>query len=119
MSAIVDKPRPGKPSKLTQEQIKLLNDSIEKSPKLSNLETDAWSTNLIRNFIAKQFKQRYSMFGTRKLLKRLGFSLQKPRPIHHLGNKSEQENFKKNFDEQSKFSNEKVTKYSIWTKQHS
>jgi len=119
ISAIKDKPKPGRPSKLSKKQIKDLINNIENSPKKFNLETDCWSTSLIRKHINQEFKQKYTMFGVRKLLKKLGFSLQKPRPIHYLGNKTEQEKFKKNFHELSDVSKIKDTNAFFWMKHHS
>lgn len=118
LSFIKDKPKSGRPFKLNESNLKLLKKIIEKSPKEQNLDTDSWSTGIIRNFIKEKFDKKYTMFGTRKLLKKLGFSLQKPRPIHHLGNEDEQEKFKKNFHESLNFSKEKGTKSFFWTKHH-
>lgn len=119
VSAIADKNRPGKPSKLTSKEIKQLVCAVEQSPKKSGLETDEWSTRLIKQHILNTFDKKYTMFGVRKLLKKLGFSLQKPRPIHHLGSLKEQSKFKKNLDGRSRFLNEKTTKYFIWMKPRS
>jgi len=116
---ISDKLKSGRPFKLSKSNLKFLSNSIEKSPKELGYDTDAWSTGLIRIFIKEKFNKKYTMFGTRKLLKKLGFSLQKPRPIHHLGNKLEQEEFKKNFHKQLNSIKKMDIKSSFWMKPHS
>lgn len=113
---LYDRPQPGKRPLLDESQFRHLEKVLTKSPVDVGLEVDFWSTSLVRKFIQKEFGPKYTMFGTRKLLKRLGFSLQKPRPIHHKGKEEEQTTFKKNSNELSRYSKTKATKYCFWTK---
>ncbi len=117
--SLKDKSRPGKPSKLSKMQTNELKKVIQDSPKRSHFDVDYWSTSLVRIFLKEKFGEKYTLFGTRKLLKRLGFSLQKPRPMHYKGDVKEHGKFKKKFKEPSKFSRKMATKSYIWMKVHS
>ena len=97
-ASLYDRSRPGKPPKLSEKQVLSLKQAIGDSPKDYGCETDYWSTSLVRGYIKKTYSKVYTMFGTRKLLKRLGFSLQKPRPIHYKGEAKEHDKYKKNFN---------------------
>ena len=116
---LYDGTRPGKPPKLSEKQVFSLKQAIENSPKSHGFDTDFWSTALVRCYVKEKYGKTYTMYGTRKLLKRLGFSLQKPRPIHHKGNAEKQAKYKKNSNVQSKSLKDMATKSFFWMKARS
>nr|WP_163860055.1 IS630 family transposase [Paenibacillus elgii] len=86
---------PGKPVKLTDEQLDELANTVEKKqPADVGFEAHyTWTLQLIADWIEREFKQQYTQKGVSKLLQRLGFSYTKA--TYTLANASaeEQEEF--------------------------
>jgi transposase len=85
----------GKPAELTKEQLKELEKIIEESPKKQEIPYKFWTNKLVKYIIEVKFKVVYLIRNVQRLTKKLGFSLQKPRPKNPKASTKKQEEFKK------------------------
>jgi transposase len=70
--------RPGRPVGLTAAQKEQLQDILDSGPVAYGLETGIWTSPVISRVIADEFDQHYHPGHVRKLLKQLGYSVQRP-----------------------------------------
>lgn len=84
VEGLYDKPKSGRPEKLTDIQIIQLCDIIDSGPTAYGLITGIWTSPIIRNIIYEEFGIWYHDGHVRKLLKKFGFSVQRPK--HLLAN---------------------------------
>lgn len=87
--------QPGRPRRLTDEEIGELGSILSQPPKEQGFPFKFWTTKLAREFIWQRYGASYKIRQVRNLLYRLGMSCQKPRPAHIKANKRLQEEFKK------------------------
>ncbi len=73
--------RPGRPSLLTEGQLVELSDIVESGPVAYGFDIGVWTSPMIRRVIAEEFGVEYHPGHVRKLLHRLGFSVQRPKRI--------------------------------------
>lgn len=73
------RPRPGKKPLLTPEQRLELAQLIEAGPEEAGLDTGIWTARLVGEQIRKRFEVSYADSHVRRLLHKLGFSVQFPR----------------------------------------
>ncbi|MEK6926820.1 MAG: winged helix-turn-helix domain-containing protein [Nanoarchaeota archaeon] len=85
----------GKPSKLSEEQLKKLENILEESPEKQGIPFKMWTTQLVQYIIKKVFDVLYKMRNIRKIVKKLNFGLKVPRPENIKKNKKAVEEFKK------------------------
>jgi transposase len=79
MEALEPKPIPGRPRKLSGPQLQwLCRTLIEKNPLQLRFEFALWTRAMIREVIREQFGVRLSEVSVGRLLRKLGFSPQKP-----------------------------------------
>ena len=77
--ALAAKPVPGAPSKLNASQMeKLANTIREKNPQQLKFSYALWTLQIIRDLIKKEFKVKLSEVSVGRLMKRLGFTPQRP-----------------------------------------
>lgn len=69
----------GRPAQLGQEQLKQLADIIDSAPVAYGFETGIWTSKIIREVIKQEFGVIYHDAHVRKILYKLGFSVQDPR----------------------------------------
>lgn len=72
-------PRPGRPSRLTPEQIAALPGLLAQGAQAFGYETDLWTTERVADVLAKEWGVHYTNVGVWKILKAHGFSWQRPR----------------------------------------
>jgi transposase len=78
-AALKAKPVPGRPSKLTAAQeAKLTRILRDKNPVQLRFEFALWTLEMIRELLARDFKVRLSTVSVWRLVKRLGFTPQRP-----------------------------------------
>jgi transposase len=70
--------RPGRPAGLSERQRQQLCDILDSGPVAYGLETGIWTSPLVSQIIREEFQQTYHPGHVRKLLRRLGYSLQRP-----------------------------------------
>jgi transposase len=78
MKGLINGPYAGKSPMLSGNQLIELADLIEAGPEEVGLDTGVWSAPILVQTIKIRFGVSYSMSGLRKLLHRLGFSVQYP-----------------------------------------
>jgi transposase len=70
--------RSGRPSGLTRAQQERLQDILDSGPVAYGLETGLWTSPVISGVIAEEFDVQYHPGHVRKMLRRLGYSVQRP-----------------------------------------
>ncbi|WP_153015418.1 IS630 family transposase, partial [Ventosimonas gracilis] len=79
-TALLAKPIPGRPSKLSDEQMKWIADAVRsKTPQQFCFEFGLWTLDLIRHLIKRKFGINLSVGAMYRVMKVLGFSAQKPK----------------------------------------
>jgi len=78
-NALLGKPIPGRPPKLTPDQMRWIARAVhENTPQQLKFEFGLWTLALIRHLIKREFGVELSISTTHKVMKTLGFSAQKP-----------------------------------------
>jgi len=70
--------RSGRPSRLSGEEKEQLEDIVDSGPVAYGFHTGVWTSPMIAQVIEDEFDVRYHPGHVRKLLKRMGFSVQRP-----------------------------------------
>jgi len=92
-----NKKKPGRPKKLTDEQLNQLRSVVMNSPQAVGLLFVMWTTKLVQDYILKTYNVSYSLRQVRNILHYMGFTCVKPRPRHRKASKKAQEEFKLSF----------------------
>jgi transposase len=90
-----DRPRPGRPERLTPGRQAALKAWVLRGPDPERDGVSAWRLADIRDHAEEAYGVRYSGWGISRLLKRLGLSRQKTRPRHPQGDPAARAAFKK------------------------
>ncbi len=77
--AVQDDHRSGRPRKLTEEQQKQLEQTLQQPPTEAGIDAPAWTPTLLDGFLEETFDVDYSIPSCRRLMKEAGLSYQKPR----------------------------------------
>lgn len=81
-------PYQGRPSRLSDEQMKELSDIIEAGPEVSGLDTGVWTSPIIADLVRRRFGIKYHPSQIRRILHKLGFSIQYPKQRLSLADKA-------------------------------
>ena len=94
ITALKDKPRPGKPTKLPRQMEEKLCQRIASGP---SKQDGVWVFNgpAIKRLLEREFGVVYSLWGVYDLLHRLGYSCLCPRPQHENADPKALQEFKK------------------------
>ena len=76
--ALKSKPPPSRPCKLSQKQLAKLQKLLLKGPKANGYKTDLWTLRRIAELIRKHFGVNYHVAHVWRILRKLGWSCQKP-----------------------------------------
>lgn len=114
--AVKQKGQPIKLSKINQLKLKRI---IAQTPQKQGLPFVLWTTKLVQYIIKKKFKVNYVIMQVHRLLKKMGFTMQKARPEHIKANKKTQAKFKKNFDDSLASIEDMDMRSYFWMKRHS
>jgi transposase len=87
----------GRPKRLSTEQLKLLRADLLKNPAKHGHQETFWNTKLVQEHVKQKFGVTFVSRHMTRLLHKLGFSLQKPRPSEYRANVASQKRFKKNY----------------------
>ena len=79
---LVDRPKPGRPPGLTESEEATLAGLIFRGPDPDRDGVCAYTREDIAGLIAHHFGKRYHPASLSKVLRRMGLSRQKPRPVH-------------------------------------
>lgn len=96
LKGIYDIKQPGKPARLTPNQLKKLETILERSPQKQGLPFCVWTTKLVQYIIIELFNVKYEVRNVREIIHKLNFRFRVPRPENKKANKNLQEKFKKN-----------------------
>ena len=77
-TGLLEGERGGRPAELSASQQEQLQDILDSGPVAYGLETGIWTSPVICRVIAQEFEVNYHPGHVRKLLKRLGYSVQRP-----------------------------------------
>lgn len=97
--ALHDEPKPGRPSKLTDDQFDELEAILDKSPEDAGYDVQAWSPKFVQHWLKTQFDIEYTERHIRRLMHDAGLSWRTARPEHFEADPEEiaefQETYKK------------------------
>ena len=96
LSGLADADRPGRPSKLNEEQIQSIERALRSHPSEYGLAGNLWDGKLLSHFIDQQFGIQLGVRQCQRLFRRLGFRFRKPRPLIAKADPQAQQDFKKN-----------------------
>ena len=77
--ALLEGHRSGRPKELSQAQRNQLDDIIDSGPVAYGFPSGVWTSPMIARVITEEFDVRYHPGHVRKVLKSMGFSVQRPR----------------------------------------
>ncbi len=98
LKGLTDKPRPGKVSKLTEEQREELKEIIGAGPIASGYDSGIWTCSIVSDVIYKKFNVKYSISQVSRILHKIGFSYQVPKKnSQEQIQKSKKSGWKKNY----------------------
>jgi transposase len=95
VEGLKDRPRSGRPPRLTEGQQAALKALILRGPRLKRDGCVAWRARDLCSLVERRFASVYSESGMLRLLKGLDLSSQKARPVHPEADRGAQERFKK------------------------
>jgi len=98
--ALYDKPKPGRPPKLSDEQREKLHHILEKPPEDAGYDgIQAWTPQFVQHWLKTHFEVEYSLRHFRRLMDDAGLSWRTARPEHYEADPEDvaefQETFKK------------------------
>ena len=96
LSGLADADRPGRPSKLDEHQLGIIEKALRSHPSLYGLDGNLWDGKMLSRFIEQQFAVELGVRQCQRLFRRLGFRFRKPRPLIAKADPEKQEDFKKN-----------------------
>lgn len=95
LEGVYDKKQPGRPRRLTERQTRELRKDLMAGPEGFGFSKQLWTTRMVQEHVKRKFHAEYVDRHMRRLLQGMGFSIQKPRPVHYKADKRVQERFKK------------------------
>lgn len=96
LSGLVDLERPGRPSRLNDEQYREIGEVLRQSPLDVGLDTNLWDGKTLSKFIESRYGISLGVRQCQRLFRQLGFRMRKPRPVIARADPEKQEEFKKN-----------------------
>ena len=81
LSGLVDLERPGRPSRLNDEQYREIGEVLRQSPLDVGLDTNLWDGKTLSKFIESRYGISLGVRQCQRLFRQLGFRLRKPRPV--------------------------------------
>jgi len=96
LSGLADADRPGRPSRLDEQQLQLIEVALRSYPSQYGLAGNLWDGKSLSHFISQQFGVKLGVRQCQRLFRRLGFRLRKPRPQIAKADPEKQAAFKKN-----------------------
>lgn len=93
--ALLEGHRSGRPKELTAAQLKQLDGLIDSGPVAYGFSCGVWTSPMIARVIEEEFNVHYHAGHVRKVLKMLGFSVQRPRRLLAKGDPVEQDRWQR------------------------
>lgn len=98
---LLDRPHPGRPGQLGEEQLKQLDALVEQGPDIAKHGVVRWRCADLQSVIAETFAVTMSERHVGRMLKKRGFTRLSARPRHPKTDEAAQEAFKKTLPRQS------------------
>jgi len=98
LSGLIDLERPGRPSRLGDEQYREIGEILRLSPLDVGMGTNLWDGKTLSEFIQSQYGIALGVRQCQRLFRQLGFRMRKPRPVIARADPERQEEHKKNSD---------------------
>lgn len=76
---LIEKVKPGPNPRLSIPQMEILKQIVKNGPEKYGIESGVWTANMIGSVIKKEFAVKYDVSQVRRILHKLGFSVQYPR----------------------------------------
>lgn len=97
LSGLADAERPGRPRRLNEQQLQMIQEALRSSPMQFGLGANLWDGKLLSHFIHQRFDIELGLRQCQRMFRQFGFRLRKPRPLIAKADPQKQEDFKKNF----------------------
>ena len=81
--ALYDEPKPGRPSKLSDEQLEELHEILHEQPEEAGYDIQAWTPKFVQHWLKSQYDVEYTLRHVRRLMDDAGLSWRTARPEHH------------------------------------
>lgn len=94
-SGLQDQERPGRPPRLTPDQLARVNQALRQSPRDFGYAQNLWDGKLLSHHLAQAERVALGARQCQRLFHQLEFRLRKPRPVIARANPEEQQAFKK------------------------
>ncbi|KYK35272.1 MAG: hypothetical protein AYK18_13200 [Theionarchaea archaeon DG-70] len=91
-----EKPRPGRPLKLTEEQLSEISRALRSTPEECGMSGHLWDGKTLSAFILKEYNVQLGVRQCQRLFHRLGFRYRKPRPLIAGTDPEVKEEYRKN-----------------------
>jgi len=95
LSGLQDKPRSGRPARLSPSQLEQVRQDLLHSPRKLGYDQNLWDGVLLSHHLAQKYSVHLKVRRCQYLFHELDFSLQRPRPRASEANPAEQKAFKK------------------------
>ena len=96
LSGLVEEERPGRPPRLTEEQLDNLSSVLRKMPCEVGISATLWDGKTLSAYIKQEWGIDLGVRQCQRLFRQLGFRFRKPRPVIAHANPEQQARFKKN-----------------------
>ena len=90
-----DKPKVGRPPKLSKEQLSVVGTALRSSPEVLGFNRQLWDGITLSEFIREEFDTELGIRQCQRILRQLGFRYRKPRPMIAGTEPEVKEDFKK------------------------
>ena len=92
LAGLADGDRPGRPRRLSNEQLEQVSGALRKTPSDFGLSGNLWDGKTLSEFVAKRWGVTLGVRQSQRLFRQFGFRLRKPRPkIAHADPESQGE----------------------------
>lgn len=92
-------PKPGRPCRLTAEQLQELDADLQKNPRELGYDFSLWDGKKLKYHIEQKFGVEFKVRRLQRMMHDLDYSLQRPRPVPAKADPAKQEAFKADLDE--------------------
>jgi transposase len=95
-AGLADADRPGRPKKLSEQQLAEISTALRGPPRDYGLRTNIWDGKTLSTFIKQHYSVDLGVRQCQRLFRQLGFRLRKPRPLIAKADPELQKEHKKN-----------------------
>ncbi len=95
LTGLTEEDRPGRPRRLTEKQILVIDAALRKTPSEFGLAGNLWDGKTLSAYIEKQWDVSLGTRQCQRMFRQLGFRMRKPRPVIASANPEDQARVKK------------------------